>query len=255
MAEVLALDTALIYRRPGARPVTPKVVERLAASLKVIGLRSPIEVRACKRVRNGAEADAFEIITGQHRFEAARKLGWTTIDATVSTEAPWRQRLWEIDENLLHDGGTPAQRAQWHGERESILVENGLASAPGRGGNRQVGDRSYAARAAEAVGQSKRAVERDLARAKKVTPEAMGAIVGTDLDTGTVLDQVAKIAPAKQAAFVAGLKEQAAQPKIAKPALRDEEVIEAQLVALMTAWNKAAPDARQRFLVRIGKAA
>ncbi len=49
----------------------------------------------------------------------------------------------------------------------------GQASTAGRGGNRQVGDRSYAAKAADDLGQSKRGVERDLRRGKNIAADVL----------------------------------------------------------------------------------
>lgn len=251
------LDLGLIYRRQGARPVMPKTVARLADSMKIIGLKMPIEVRACKRIRNGAEADAFEIITGQHRFEAARSLGWTEIAAFVSEETPARQRLWELDENLQRDQGTEAQRATWHREREAILVEMGVVKATTANTGRAKNDdklSSYTASTAKALGVDKRTVQRDLSRGKKIAPAIMAEVSGTDLDKGVVLDQLAAVTVAEQPRVLAEIREARATRPLAKPPVKAADVIEDQLIALMNAWNKAGPEARERFLARVGAA-
>jgi hypothetical protein len=51
--------------------------------------------------------------------------------------------------------------------------------------------KSYAASAAETVGQSRRAVERDLYRAKEIDPEVLADVSGTPQDKGVVLDALA----------------------------------------------------------------
>jgi predicted DNA-binding transcriptional regulator YafY len=51
--------------------------------------------------------------------------------------------------------------------------------------------RSYAAQTAEALGVSKRTVEKDIARGSRIAPEILAEVSGTDLDKGVVLDRLA----------------------------------------------------------------
>ncbi|UQV19631.1 hypothetical protein MU852_07835 [Brevundimonas albigilva] len=111
--------------------------------------------------------------------------------------------LWEIDENFARAELTDAQRADHHVRREEILVRKNVVSEPGRGGNRQLGDRSYASHAAETLGQSKRAVERDIQRGKKIAPDVLAEVAGTELDKGVVLDELARTPAEEQRAKLA----------------------------------------------------
>ena len=68
----------------------------------------------------------------------------------------------------------------------------GLVAAPGRGGDRRSNDKmslgtpAYADQTSESLGVNKRTVERDLRRGKKIAPEALKVVAGTDMDTGAV---------------------------------------------------------------------
>jgi predicted DNA-binding transcriptional regulator YafY len=56
---------------------------------------------------------------------------------------------------------------------------------------------SYAKQAAETLGVDERTVRRDLARGKKIAPEVLAEVTGTNLDSGVVLDELART-PAEQ---------------------------------------------------------
>jgi hypothetical protein len=203
MRSPISIPTALIYPKSDGRPVIKAHVAMLAESLKALGLHTPITVRQAVRVRDGRDADAYEIVAGRHRYEAAVSLNWKEIDAVVMDGTADDAELWEIDENFARAELSDAQRADHHARREAILVRKGIVSAPGKGGNRQVGDRSYAAQAAGSLGQSKRAVERDVARGKKIDAEVLADITGTDLDKGVVLDALAATPKDEQRAKLA----------------------------------------------------
>src|SRR5690349_2983538 len=78
--------------------VRPRLSENaiiaLMDSMREIGLINPISI---VRPRNQPQ-----LITGAHRLEAARRLGWQTIRCTVvSNSEADNLRLAEIDENLV----------------------------------------------------------------------------------------------------------------------------------------------------------
>lgn len=258
MSPLKNIQLEIIYRRVGARRIDPKKTARLAASMKVLGLKSPIEVRACQKVRNGAPADAFEIVTGQHRFEAARSLGWTEIDAFITDAEPDMRRLWEIDENLMRNAGTPAQQAVWHGEREAIMVKLGHATdRAGRPSNAEKSSAfsSYAKQTAKAVGTTDRTVRTHLARAKKIEPKVLAEVTGTELDKGVVLDTLAALPKPEQAAKLAEIKAEAEAPKPAPPArsvtinLQDRRIR-----PLVAQWNTLSVEDQDAFLATVGAA-
>lgn len=98
-----------------------------------------------------------------------------------------------------------AQRADHHARREAILVRRGEVSTVGSNQHsRALADsakaQSYAKQAAGSLGVSERTVRQDLARGKKITPDVLADVTGTDLDKGVVLDELARTVPADQRA-------------------------------------------------------
>ncbi|WP_159966781.1 ParB N-terminal domain-containing protein, partial [Profundibacterium mesophilum] len=78
------------------RPVSEAGVLSLVASIGELGvMKDPIHVRRVPH-RGGA----LELMAGGHRLEAARRLGWTDIPATVWTCSDDWAHLVEIDDNL-----------------------------------------------------------------------------------------------------------------------------------------------------------
>lgn len=254
MRAPVSLPLALIYRRSGARAVQPKAIAALSASMKAIGLKMPIEVRPCQKIRDGQPADAYEIIAGQHRFEAARSLAWENIDAFVSDDDAQRQRLWEIDENLQRNEGTAAERAKWHAEREAILVDLGLVlRGPGQPKNSdKLSEKaSYARQTAANLGMDERTIRRDLSRGKHIDPLILAEVEGSDLDKGAVLDELARTPRENQAQRLSELRLERSRVRMADESLNDLEATEKQLAALMSAWNRAGAEARRKFLERV----
>lgn len=100
-----------------------------------------------------------------------------------------------IDKNWLSGTGnfarselTDAQRAEHHVRREEILKRKGLVSdGPGRPKKNSEKSSSYSQQASETLGISKRTVEKDLARGKKIAPDVLAEVAGTDLDKGVAL--------------------------------------------------------------------
>jgi len=251
--ETTRLDMALVFPSENGRPVVGAQVERLAESLSVLGLRQPITVRACKRFIGGQETEAFEIVAGRHRYEAAVKLKWEDIDGFVMDGSADDAELWEIDENFARAELTDAQRADHHARRRRILIGKGLVHDE-IGGRAKKGDKlsSYSDEAAAALGVDKRTVQRDLSRGSKITPDVMAEVTGTALDKGVVLDELARTPQADQHDKLAEIaaRYKAKTPLAADP-LNDLEATEKQLAALMSAWNRAGPEAREKFLATV----
>jgi len=186
------------------RAVDPARVSALIASIIDLGLRTPITV--VRAQRDGDEC--FRLVAGAHRLEAVRQSGEDYIDAFVMDGDADDAALWEIDENFARAELTDAQRAEHHVRREEILKRRGIVSDGGQGGDRRSNDKkslgpSYASQAAETLGVNKRTVERDLARGKKIVPDVLSEVAGTDLDKGVVLDELARTPAEEQRAKLA----------------------------------------------------
>lgn len=239
-----------IERGDRLRAVDPARVASLAQSITDLGLMTPVTV--VRHVRDGE--DCFKLVAGAHRVEAMASTGADYIDAFVMEGDPDDAALWEIDENFARSELTDAQRADHHVRREEILKRKGLVSAHGgaRKQDAKSAPCSYADQAAASLGVSKRTVQQDLARGKKIEADVLAEVAGTALDKGVVLDELARTAPADQADKLAEIaaRYKAKTPLAADP-LNDLEATEKQLSALMSAWNRAGPEAREKFMATV----
>ena len=90
-------------------------VAEIADSMAGLGLQSPILLAF-----DPDDPGRFLLIAGAHRLEAARGLGWTSIEAFVIDRTPEEQRLIEIDENYARAELTPLDRARFVTRREAL---------------------------------------------------------------------------------------------------------------------------------------
>ena len=80
-----------------------KVGERLRRldDGKVVALMNSYELMG---VINPISVDQeFQLLAGAHRLEAARRLGWETIESKVFDDEDLQRELIEIDENLIRN--------------------------------------------------------------------------------------------------------------------------------------------------------
>jgi hypothetical protein len=202
MRTPVSIPTALIYPNADGRPVVKQHVAMLAESIRAIGLQSPITVRPAVRVRDGVDAEVYEIVAGRHRYEAVLSLNIKEIDAFLMEGDADDAELWEIDENFARADLTDAQRAVQHVRRREILIKKGLLQPIGRPKSSQNAKVSYPEEAAQTLGVHRATVYRDLARGKKIDPAVLSTITGTDLDMGVVLDELAAIPRDQQLARI-----------------------------------------------------
>lgn len=183
------------------RAVDPAKVSAIKTSIGEIGLRTPITVSAS---RDGDEWH-FRLVAGAHRLEALRQLGEEFAECFVMEGDADDAALWEIDENFARAELTDAQRADHHVRREEILKRKGLVKDAPRGGKPRNGDKlsSYSYQASASLGVDKRTVQRDLARGKKIVPDVLTEVAGTELDKGVVLDELARTPADEQRAKLA----------------------------------------------------
>ena len=121
------IKVELLYPAPAGRSVQADVVASLCDSIGRIGLHSPITVRPVRKVRDGAGVDAFEIVTGRHRYEACLRLGMAEIECFVDTGDAAQSRLWYLAENLhraeLTEGERRVHIAEWIRLTEEKLAD------------------------------------------------------------------------------------------------------------------------------------
>jgi ParB-like chromosome segregation protein Spo0J len=218
-------------------------VSRLMDSMAKIGLQTPISLRATD------DGDLF-LVAGRHRLEAARRLGWEEIDATITYD--WTSdeaRMWEISENLARAELTALERDE-HVAEWIRLAEKPPQDEPVFKGGR--GNESGVRKAARDLGIEKE----DARRATKVaglSDEAKDAAreAGLDDNRSALLEASRKPTTQDQ---VESLRMRAAskkEPKIAADPLSDTLASEKQVARLMDAWNAAGPEAREEFMLRI----
>ena len=103
------------------RPLITEAVDKLASSIRDIGLIQPITVRQRSIMSGGLAEQGFQVVAGHHRVAACRALGWAEIDAIVIEAGEHLQaELIEIDENLCRSELTNSQRAKAVKRRKEI---------------------------------------------------------------------------------------------------------------------------------------
>ena len=93
----------------GRRVVTSEAIEAMAASIREVGMMNPITVTA-----------DHTLIAGLHRLEAAKRLGWTEIECSVSDMDALHTELAEIDENVIRTGLSDLELSELLARRKKI---------------------------------------------------------------------------------------------------------------------------------------
>jgi hypothetical protein len=195
---------------PGRRIPKRPDVERLAASMKDIGLRTPITVRYCQDMpsKDGVSddtCDAYVLVTGGHRLAAAKLLDWEWIECFVIQGDDVKDadvELWEIDENLMRSELDAAEHALLTKRRAAIITAKEEAksaevvstqtgsklSKRGRKGEGRPKEAASTRDQAAKTGESKSKVARSKKRADLLGAETLRRVTGTSLGTGVELD-------------------------------------------------------------------
>ena len=178
--------------------------ETLASSLAEIGLINPVTLN--KELR---------LITGYHRLEAARALGWEQIDARVLELDDLEAELLEIDENLRRYDLTAWEQSQHIERREALLKKKGERAKQGenqhKGGGVTVTPPKTTADLATESGMSERTYKRRVAVGRDIAPataDILNAIV--DLATCDLPDSP------KQLEYLAKLEDKTAPSRPAR---------------------------------------
>ncbi len=178
------------------RDVKSDYVQKLADSIKQVGLINPITIAPDNR-----------LIAGYHRLQAFIQLGETRIPAVILNLSELEARLAEIDENLIRNDLSVLERGEQLEERKAIYEElypetkrGGLPGAPG-GGKQAKSEiiSSFAEDTADKTGQSRRTIEQEIQIARDITPEVKDKIRDTELaDRKTDLLLLSRLEPEKQ---------------------------------------------------------
>lgn len=217
------ISTIIVGKR--LRLLDEEKVAALMASIPEHGLRNPITVYG------NEDDETVDLSAGEHRLEAMRRLGRTTIPCVHYQGDDLDRELWEIDENLIRSELTPADRALCVYRRKEIyLLKHPETAHGGDRASRQVGDLSssdakrFTAATAEATGQSERAIQRDAERGEKVCDRALRMVAGTPLNTGATLDRLKRLEPEAQVVWIEGALAERRQVEARAKQIRTEKM-------------------------------
>lgn len=160
-----------------ARDLDATWAEALGAIIAAQGLTNPVTVR---------QVDGrYRLVTGLHRLEAIRQLGWETITARVSTARDDDEaRLEEVMENLGRAELNALDRCHHLYDLKQVYerlhpeTKNGAQG--GVGGKRNENEIfAFSVDAAEKIGLSRRSIEIAVAIWSKLTPASRARCAGT----------------------------------------------------------------------------
>jgi len=232
-----------------ARPRDKKAVESLADSMNQLGLLNPITVIAATYTARGrADNPGFKVIAGGHRYEAAKMLGWSEIDAFVVdyAEDDTRQRMIEISENLHRAELTALERSKLVAEWADIVARNKPRQVDAvNGGRGNVGGNRDAARQ---LNLSEPEVRRSV-KVASLTPEAQSAAIDAGLDDNrsALLEAAKRKTPEDQVRYIQERKEM----KLAPPVMDAFEAREAWLAKGIKWFNSGAREWQYEFIDRV----
>jgi ParB family transcriptional regulator, chromosome partitioning protein len=246
------------------RDLNEDQVTVLVDSIAMVGLLNPITVCEQKIVEIANSVTGYRLIAGAHRFEACRRLGMTEIAVTIVALPELKRQLAEIDENLAGPTLTKAERALFTKRRKELYEQLHPETRPG-GDRRSASSRKlcdkverFTADTAARTGRSERSVQMDAARGEAIAEDVLSVVKGTDFDLGNNLDALAKL-PIEQQRTVAQHVRNGqllfAKITLSHPVGPADDLVQKQTAALMSAWNKACPEARDRFLAKIDRSA
>lgn len=199
------------------RTLSEDAVQRLATSMRDIGLMQPISVRVVDEMMVDGQMTAGVpvLVAGAHRLAAAKELHWSHIDCIEITDDALKAELWEIAENLHRHDLTKEQRDE-HIRRYAEVLEAMKVELQSR--------QNVAIESKRSDGRG----HRPLGVASQIASE-------TGLSKRTV--------------------ERALNPPPRRPQLvevkDDYDAVAAQADAIVRAWNRACPEARALAMEQI----
>jgi len=235
------------------RDVDPAYVEALASSILEHGQQTPIPVRKAE--------GGYKLLAGLHRISALKYLekqtGHFQIHEAMSDEDA---RLFEIDENLIRHELNPLDRAVFLAERKSIYekmypeTKAGVAGGKARQGSTNE-TLSFSKDTAEKLGLGKRAIERAVRIATKISPELRQQLTDAGYIKEGELYNLTKHDPSEQQKIIHVILDKGNPASNVKAAvlclsgdspapLSDDEK---QFNKLMDAWSRCGGPARQKF--------
>jgi hypothetical protein len=174
------------------RPINEKKLAALKASIKKIGLQTPITVQVHKQ--------KVVLVTGWYRLTAMKQLGAAAIPCFHHYEGVIDSYLWQRAENVYRAEPRVLERAEYIDEmRQAILQEGGQVAPPGGRQPRDAGIK----KAAKALGFTREEVRRSMRIAQMISPEAKAETRKLGLyDNQNALLEIAKLPANAQCAAI-----------------------------------------------------
>lgn len=244
------------------RPISEAGVESLLASIAETGvMKDAIHLRRKK-------AGVLVLIAGGHRLEAAKRLGWETIEAKVWTDVTddWSM-LMEIDDNLAGAEMCALDNAIFLARRKEVYERLHPEAKRGAMGNLAsrgmltdtMSVSSFATATAEKFGLSERHVRRMIAAGSKMSPKdvqmlraAPQAVSLADLmeiskaDPAARYDAVALFSEGKVKRIGEAMRQRKAAANGVSNTVKDP--VEEAFKALSALWSRTSLPARRRFV-------
>ncbi len=193
----------------------------LAKSMELLGQLNPIVITSDNR-----------LVAGLHRINAAKSLGWTTIECSRITFAELDAELAEIDENLIRNELTVLERAEHLKRRKEIYeAKNPETKKGAKGGwhnnktaNLESEIISFSRDAAQATKTTKRTVEQDVKIATDIPEEVKEKLKDTPVaDRKVDLLKISRMDKEEQEKVAEKIAEGAPSVKEAKKQIHREE--------------------------------
>ena len=251
------------------RSVDEAAVDHIAESMEQRGQIYPIQIRTI-------EPGRFRLLTGAHRMAAARKLGWTHIEAFLVDDLEGEEiSLLEIDENLCRAELNPIDKAHFFATRKEIYQR--LYPETKHGGDRKSLEYrdningpqwpldpnsrdlprnrplSFAEDTAASTPWSPRTIKRYTRIGERLNPDLRKALSGTPVGRRlNDLERIADMKPDKQQELLVRFQE-SERPPVSLAALttdpnRPSSPAKSNLDKLTALWSKTSADHRRRFI-------
>jgi ParB family transcriptional regulator, chromosome partitioning protein len=230
-------DIAVPGELADLRQLQSDKVDEIAASMgSSVGLIHSISVRPRK-------AGGFWLVAGRHRLEAAKKLGWTDILATVHDINAKQAVLIAIDENLRRAELSSIERDLLTARRKEVyeaMHPETRHGATGRGRKKSHGEISFVDDTAKKTGKGRATIARAAARGKALQqiPHA-GDAARTSLDKPAEVDALKELPP------------ETAQDLIARAKAGEKVSAKAELEKLSPPQPRRHPDFDEHWLLTL----
>jgi len=182
-----------IYVNQRKRKLNAEKVAALAESFSLLGQLEPITL--------ASSGEKYTLLAGLHRLEAAKFLGWETIDAELFQGDELECELVEIDENLMNNDLTVLEQGEHIQRRNEILEAMGRRAKADMGHPRgaTVAPLKTTDDIAKEAGLSKRSTQERTQIARNIVPDVKELIRDTPIaDSTRQLLELARLEPEEQ---------------------------------------------------------